>query len=385
MKSPLFPWILSVATTFFTLAGPAAAQDYAVSLNGLDAYGSAAGTDVVANSTWEAWLRVPAYDPSLVPGARGVLCRWGMWTHTAPNIDPTDGSAFGAGGYSCNAPYAPPGTISTQVWHHVATVFGPETSPSWSLFVDGNLINSEGPGCHDPYAGWEIVLGATGYIGYSGFLKAEIDEARISSVPRYSGAFVPETAFAPDAATVALWHFDEGVGTTAVDASGNGHDFTLHGGFAWVSGCDLPTCCASGSTIYCTAKVNSQACVPAVSHTGNASLSGPDDFHITASQILNNKTGMFLWSLQPNALPFYGGTLCIRQPIQRTNHQQSGGNPSLDDCSGSFDFHFSQAYMAQAQLSANQRIYAQYWYRDPGYPIGYNVGLTAGLMFSICP
>ena len=40
--------------------------------------------------------------------------------------------------------------------------------------------------------------------------------------------FAPPTApFTPDAATLALYHFDEGAGQVAADASGNGHDLTL--------------------------------------------------------------------------------------------------------------------------------------------------------------
>jgi len=33
----------------------------------------------------------------------------------------------------------------------------------------------------------------------------------------------------PDANTIGLWHFDEGFGTTAIDASGNGYDGTIYG------------------------------------------------------------------------------------------------------------------------------------------------------------
>jgi len=34
----------------------------------------------------------------------------------------------------------------------------------------------------------------------------------------------------------ALWHFDEGTGTTVTDNSGNGHDGTLSGGVTWIAG-----------------------------------------------------------------------------------------------------------------------------------------------------
>ncbi|MCL4176160.1 MAG: hypothetical protein KJ072_00210 [Verrucomicrobia bacterium] len=54
------------------------------------------------------------------------------------------------------------------------------------------------------------------------------DEVRVSRSARYSGNFDPPArAFAPDADTVALWHFDEPTGATEFDdASGNGYTLT---------------------------------------------------------------------------------------------------------------------------------------------------------------
>ena len=42
----------------------------------------------------------------------------------------------------------------------------------------------------------------------------------------------------PDSSLVALWHFDEGSGTTAYDSSGNGNDGTLTSDSVWISGQD---------------------------------------------------------------------------------------------------------------------------------------------------
>lgn len=60
-----------------------------------------------------------------------------------------------------------------------------------------------------------------------------IDEVRISRVARYSAAqFKPEARFENDANTIALWHFDEGTGTTANDVAGT-HSGTISGA-KWV-------------------------------------------------------------------------------------------------------------------------------------------------------
>jgi hypothetical protein len=121
-------------------------------------------------------------------------------------------------------------------------------------------------------------------------------------------------------------------------------------------------------TIYCTAKVNSQGCLPQIGFTGHPTLGGPDDFHITCTQVLNNKAGLLYWGLRPNAAPFQGGTQCIGSPTRRTPVQNSSGNPPPDDCSGAYDHHFSDAYMASVGLTPGQSAYAEYWTRDPASP-----------------
>jgi len=134
---------------------------------------------------------------------------------------------------------------------------------------------------------------------------------------------------------------------------------------------------------YCTAKVNSQGCVPAIDSTGSPTLTGADDFFVTATEIINRQPGILIWSLNPNEVAFQGGTLCLAASIVRTPVQSSGGNPPPADCSGSFSFHFSQAYLGSRAVAAFTALHAQYWYRDPGSP--FPIGLTDALRFLVCP
>jgi hypothetical protein len=136
---------------------------------------------------------------------------------------------------------------------------------------------------------------------------------------------------------------------------------------------------------YCTAKTNSQGCVPEVGFSGIPSTSGPDNFFVTASNVLNNKTGLLLWSHGQASTPFFGGTLCVAQPITRTSAQNSGGNPSGTDCSGTYSFHFAQSYMVGQLLGGGSTVYAQYWSRDPGFAAPNSIGLTDALRFTIIP
>ncbi|MEX2030779.1 MAG: LamG-like jellyroll fold domain-containing protein [Anaerolineales bacterium] len=127
-------------------------------------------------------------------------------------------------------------------WHHVAVERRRSDGFLW-VFVDGQLqASSDGPDgdisypegavpgsfcgptgdqpcVNDPF----LVLGAekhdagSQYPSYSGWM----DEFRISSILRYSGAYtLPTSPFADDPSTLALFHFDEGGGNTAYDVSG---------------------------------------------------------------------------------------------------------------------------------------------------------------------
>jgi len=136
---------------------------------------------------------------------------------------------------------------------------------------------------------------------------------------------------------------------------------------------------------HCVAKTNSQGCVPAIGYSGTPALSGPDDFVVTASNVLSNSLGILIWSGAPASTPFGGGTLCLAPPILRTPTQSSGGNPPPRDCSGTYSFHFSHDFLNQHFVTPGSRLCAQFYSRDPGFPAPNNIGLTDSLHFTIGP
>ena len=136
---------------------------------------------------------------------------------------------------------------------------------------------------------------------------------------------------------------------------------------------------------YCTAKLNSQGCMPEIGFRGAPSLSVGDNFHITASSVLNNKPGLMLWSLNQNSIPFAGGTLCLGPLFHRTAVQMSHGNPPPNDCSGSYDFQFTQAYLNAHALAAGVTVYCQFYSRDDGFPAPQSIGLTDAVRFTVLP
>ncbi len=159
----------------------------------------------------------------------------------------------------------------------------------------------------------------------------------------------------------------------AVDQAGTG---TLTGLIINVSDCSPST--------YCVGKLNSQGCTPSIGSSGTSSLGGADDFHVTATNVVDGMTGLMFYGGAPASLPFYGGQLCVAAPHKRTPAQNSGGS-STTPCSGTYDYHFSQAQMVSSGLMTGSKIYAQYWYRDPAHLDGTGIGLSNALEVTICP
>jgi len=119
--------------------------------------------------------------------------------------------------------------------------------------------------------------------------------------------------------------------------------------------------------IYCTGKVNSLGCTPAISFGGSPSASSGAPFTITCSGVINQKSGLLMYSHLPNAAPFQGGTLCLKPPLRRTSPQNSGGSASGSDCTGTFGFDFNARIQSGVDptLVAGAEVFAQYWSRDP--------------------
>ena len=138
--------------------------------------------------------------------------------------------------------------------------------------------------------------------------------------------------------------------------------------------------------VYCSGKINSLGCPPAIAHSGAPSVSVGNNFAVSATNVRNRKPGILLWGLGSAAIPFGGGTLCIAPPVTRTPGQDSGGTPvPASDCSGSYSFAFTHAYMASKGMLPGTGAYAQYWSRDPGYAPPNNIGLTNAVSFVVCP
>lgn len=154
------------------------------------------------------------------------------------------------------------------------------------------------------------------------------------------------------------------------------------GASAWRS---YQSACNGMPRAYCTAKINSQGCTPAVQWVGTPSATLLAPFRIQAHSVLNNKAAILFYGHAAAATPFRGGTLCVQAPFKRTALQDSQGGPPPDDCSGflSFDFNHHVRTGGDPALVAGAQVFAQHWYRDPSASFG--TGLTDAIHFSLCP
>jgi hypothetical protein len=133
---------------------------------------------------------------------------------------------------------------------------------------------------------------------------------------------------------------------------------------------------------YCTAKVNSQGCLPAIDFTGTPSASASSGFTITCDEVRESKPGLLFYGHEKATIPFQGGTLCVQPALVRTPLQTSVGTAPCN-ATYSIDFNAFMATSPDPTLVAGAAVCAQWWMRDPGSAS--STGLSNGLAFVICP
>ena len=129
--------------------------------------------------------------------------------------------------------------IYDGIWYHAAATYDGTT---WRLYLNGNLETQVVVGAYTPrfdsiqHAALGTALNSTGMA--SGAFFGALDEVRIWNVAR-TAADIQLQMTAPVASAAGLigrWSLDEGLGTAAVDSTGNGNTGTLLNGPGWVAG-----------------------------------------------------------------------------------------------------------------------------------------------------
>lgn len=140
-------------------------------------------------------------------------------------------------GMSYDKPYiSVDGPREGSVRQHLAAVFDGQ---HLSYFVDGKLAGTK-TNVSETTAAWgfdRMIIGSRlnkNATENSGNFKGRIDQLRVSSTVRYMLNFKPNPQLAADDSTLALYRFDQNLGETVKDISGNGHAGQISGA-TWVN------------------------------------------------------------------------------------------------------------------------------------------------------
>ncbi|HTF91083.1 MAG TPA: hypothetical protein VK843_21895 [Planctomycetota bacterium] len=146
--------------------------------------------------------------------------------------------------------------------------------------------------------------------------------------------------------------------------------------------------------VYCTAKVNSIGCTPAISATGTPSATAGSGFLVKGANVRNQKPGLLLYTNGGRAaVPFQGGFRCVNVPIKRSVALNSGGSAlPTSDCSGVYSIDMNTFAVgglgglpAAYLTTAGTMVHSQFWGRDPGFAAPNNSTLSDGLEYVVCP
>lgn len=220
--------------------GHVAQSTYSIAMNGSSQYVHGSGpTFGSGDFSLSLWVKPAAfsaeqclYDALVLSGGGGRTDAFVLV------IVATSGGLrlFASGGYSTTTSL----TLTAGAWNHVMVTRGPSSNNM--LFyvngtVDGGVVTMP-----TSITSGGAVLGRYAD-GAGGWLNGKIDDVALWNATRsatdasnlYAGTVTPQSL----SSLVALWHYEEGSGTSAADSGGSGFTGTLTGSPTWDT--DVPT------------------------------------------------------------------------------------------------------------------------------------------------
>jgi glucose/arabinose dehydrogenase len=230
-----------------------------------------------------------------------------------------------------------------------------------------------------------LVAGPIPFVEYTGSRRATVCGLEAGPDGLYFTDLYADAASNPTASGANLLRVFH---RSVPDCNGNGTDDACDLVSGTSSDSDLnglPDECDCRGSSFCLPLQNSAGCTPSISATGSATLAGPDDFVVRATNVLNNRQGLLMWGTSSVLAPLGAGFRCVGAPVRRMPVQNSGGSVTGSSCTGTYAQPIADALLAANGFLAGQVLFFQWWSRDNGYAAPDNIGLTDGLRVMVCP
>ena len=161
-------------------------------------------------------------------------------------------------------------------------------------------------------------------------------------------------------------------------------------GFGLCATGDISEGSSSMPTRYCTSSLTTNFCTPVLHASGVARAGASEGFTLTVSEVEGQRQGVIFYGIAGRTAlrwkPQSSSWWCVRNPVQRTGSQSSGG--TLGGCDGLLSVDWNQFAAASAgglgvPFAPGQLVQAQAWFRDPNAPGQSN--LSDALEFNVQP
>tara|TARA_Y100001934_G_C12373851_1_gene787986 strand:+ start:132 stop:1571 length:1440 start_codon:yes stop_codon:yes gene_type:complete len=224
MTSSFFVFLLSLLGVTFLNS-----QDYSINFDGNNDYITIldhSDLDLTQNYTLEAWIF-----PETFSWLSGIISKYHTNASNGYILRLTNQSPYNGLGF--DEMVTSTSILNSNQWYHIAAV---NSNGNRRIFINGIEYNLVGSPLNISVNNNSVRIGSD----YSSrYFDGRIDEVRIWNISRAQNDIVEtmDTILSgQELGLVAYYNFNEGIGDTLFDQTGNGHNGILMGGASWANG-----------------------------------------------------------------------------------------------------------------------------------------------------